>query len=119
MLFASPVLAAAPPPGEVQQAVVILGRTAADPDGKDIGRLIDVLVGEHGQPETAIIDFGGFLGVGSRKIAVQWSMLHFAPTDPKRPITLSLTQDQIKAAPKYRDVTKPTPVMVAPAAARQ
>ena len=94
--------AAAPPAGEVQhvpieQALAILGHTVADPEGKDIGRLVDVLVGDQGQPQAAVIDFGGFLGVGSRKIAVEWSALHFAPDDPKHPITLDLTQDQIKA----------------------
>ena len=81
----------------------------ADPDGKDIGRLVDVLVGQEGQPQAAVIDFGGFMGVGSRKIAVHWSALHFAPGDAKHPITLELTPDQIKAAPEYKDVAKPAP----------
>ena len=65
------------------------------------------------QPQAAVIDFGGFMGVGSRKIAVEWSALHFAPGDAKHPITLDLTQDQIKAAPEYKDVAKPAPVVVA------
>ena len=33
---------------------------------------------------AAIIDFGGFLGVGSRKIAVAWQALHFVPQAEKR-----------------------------------
>ena len=53
------------------------------------------------------------MGVGSRKIAVQWSALHFAPGDAKHPITLDMAQDQIKAAPEYKDVAKPAPVVVA------
>ena len=90
----------------------------ADPEGKEIGRLVDVLVGDQGQPQAAVIDFGGFMGVGNRKIAVEWSVLHFAPTDPKHPITLDLTQDQIKAAPEYKDVARPAPVVAAPEAPR-
>ena len=109
ILFALLLTAAASPTSEVQhvppdQALAILGHMVADPEGKDIGRLVDVLVGDQGQPQAAVIDFGGFLGVGNRKIAVEWSVLHFAPTDPKHPITLDLTQDQIKAAPEYKDV---------------
>jgi hypothetical protein len=57
------------------------------------------------------------MGVGSRKIAVQWSALHFSPGDAKHPITLDLTPDQIKAAPEYKDVAKPAPVVVAAPAA--
>ena len=56
------------------------------------------------------------MGVGNRKIAVQWNALHFAPGDPKRPTTLELTQDQIKAAPEYADVAKPAQVVIAPPA---
>jgi PRC-barrel domain len=108
--------------GEVQnvppdQALAILGHKVADPNGKDIGQLVDVLVGEDSQPQAAVIDFGGFMGVGSRKIAVQWSALHFSPGDAKHPITLDLTPDQIKAAPEYKDVAKPAPVVVAAPAA--
>jgi len=111
--------ATSPPPSNVQrvppeQALAILGHTVADPSGKIIGRLIDVLVGNDGEPQAAVIDFGGFMGMGSRKIAVQWSTLHFAPANTKQPITLDLTQDQIKAAPEYKDITKPAPVVVAP-----
>ena len=118
-LFALLLIAAAPPDSAVQrvphdQALAILGRTVADPEGKNIGRLIDVLVGPDGSPQAAVIDFGGFMGVGSRKIAVQWSALHFAPANAKQPIVLDLTQDQIKAVPEYKDVEKPAPVVVAP-----
>jgi hypothetical protein len=118
MLFAVALMAAAPPPSEVQhvppdQAIAILGHTVSDPDGKDVGRLVDVLVDDQGQPQAGVIDFGGFMGVGSRKIAVHWNVLHFAPGDAARPITLELTQDQIKAAPEYKDPAKPAPVVVA------
>jgi hypothetical protein len=60
-----------------------------------------------------MIDFGGFMGVGSRKIAVQWSVLHFAPARSEHQITLGLTPDQIKAAPEYKDVAKPAPMVTA------
>jgi hypothetical protein len=107
-----------PPAGDVQhvppeEALAILGHNVEDPDGKDIGRLVDVLVGQDGEPQAAVIDFGGFLGVGSRKIAVRWSALHFAPGDAKHPVTLELTPDQIKGAPEFKDIAKPAPVVVA------
>ena len=109
ILFALLLTAATSPTSEVQhvpltETLAILGHMVEDPEGKEIGRLVDVLVGDQGRPQAAVIDFGGFMGVGNRKIAVEWSVLHFAPTDPKHPITLDLTQDQIKAAPEYKDV---------------
>jgi len=47
------------------------------------------------------IDFGGFLGVGGRKIVVDWNALQF--DSDNGPISLALTRDQVKAAPEYRD----------------
>ena len=82
-----------------QQAVAILGLPVSEQDGKTVGRLVDVLIDAAGTPEAAVIDFGGFMGVGARKVAVHWSTLHFAPGDAKHPITLDLTPDQMKAAP--------------------
>jgi hypothetical protein len=41
---------------------------------EDMGRIVDVIVDRSGQVRAAVIDFGGFLGVGSRKIAVDWNM---------------------------------------------
>jgi PRC-barrel domain len=118
MLFALALTAAAPPPSDVQdvppeQAMAILGQNISGPEGKDIGRVVDVLVDGQGQPQAAVIDFGGFMGVGSRKIAVQWSVLHFAPASSEHQITLDLTQDQIKAAPEYKDVARAAPVVTA------
>jgi len=98
------------PPTEV---VAVLGVRVAGPDGKTMGRLVDVLVNEDGHPTAAVIDFGGFMGVGARKIAVRWDALHFAPGAVKAPITLDWTIDQIRAAPEYVSPAKPAPVVIA------
>ena len=53
---------------------------------------------------AAVIDFGGFLGVGSRKIAVDWNALSFDADGEKRDVvTIELTRDQVKTAPEYKD----------------
>lgn len=81
----------------------VLGKSVRDATGKEMGRVVNVIVDKNGQPRAAVIDFGGFLGVGSRKIAVDWSALRFAPGDKPDPITLDLTRDEVKAAPEYKD----------------
>jgi len=82
----------------------VLGREVRDPANEDMGRIVDVLVKHGGEVRAAIIDFGGFLGVGSRKIAVDWNVLHFPPPGKAEAyITLELTRDQVKAAPEYQD----------------
>jgi hypothetical protein len=91
----------------------ILGREVRSAADENMGRIVDVLVDRNGQVRAAIIDFGGFLGVGSRKIAVDWSALHFpAPAKPEPPIKLELNRDQVNAAPAYED-GKPVVVLSA------
>ncbi len=92
-------------------AEAILGRQVTDSQGRDIGRLVDVLVDETGLPQAAVIDFGGFLGVGNRRVAVHWSALRFNPAEGKHIIELDMTPDQIKSAPEYTNTNKPAPVV--------
>ena len=97
------------------QAFSILGKKVHGADGKDaLGSIIDVLIDDQGQPRAAIIDFGGFLGVGSRKIAVDWKLLKFQPADHAVPIVLDLDRSQIQAAPEYKDPTQPAEVVEQP-----
>jgi hypothetical protein len=82
----------------------ILGKAVRSKAGENIGRIIDVIVDRTGQTRAAVIDFGGFLGVGSRKIAVDWDALNFGSGSDKRDfVRLELTREQIKAAPEYKE----------------
>ena len=94
----------------------ILGREVRSAANEDMGRVVDVIVDRAGNVRAAVIDFGGFLGVGSRKIVVEWSALRFGGVSSKRDsITLELTKAQVSAAPEYKE---DAPVIVLGAAGR-
>jgi sporulation protein YlmC with PRC-barrel domain len=80
----------------------VLGKEVRSSAGEDMGRVVDVLVDQAGHVRAAVIDFGGFLGVGNRKVVVDWTALHFAPADQRDLISLDLTRNQIKLAPEYK-----------------
>jgi hypothetical protein len=79
----------------------ILGKEVRSTNGEQMGQIVNVIIDESGRPRAAIIDFGGFLGVGSRKIVVDWRAFQFNSDNGL--ISLALTRDQVKAAPEYRD----------------
>jgi hypothetical protein len=85
-----------------QEVSAILGKGVRSNAGEDMGRIIDVIVSRDGQIRAAIIDFGGFLGIGVRKIAVDWRALNFAPASKPGTITLDLTRNQVRLAPEYK-----------------
>jgi hypothetical protein len=94
----------------------ILGKEVLSAKGEDMGRIVDVLFDEKGEPHAAVIDFGGFLGMGTRKIAISWSALRFDLGEKKNVIALDLGREQLKAAPeyKYSESDKPIPVVAQP-----
>jgi hypothetical protein len=98
----------APPPSVTiigaQDAHGVLGREVRSTTDQDMGRIVDVIVDRAGMVRAAVIDFGGFLGVGSRKIVVDWDALHFGRIANKGDrITLDLTKEQVVAAPEYQE----------------
>lgn len=122
--------AAETPPGALINADVaelgssvmsILGKKVQGPKGEDLGRVVDVLADASGRVRVAVIDFGGFLGVGTRRIAVDWPLLRFNPTADDKPVLLSLSREKLQSAPEYKDSTHPKvlmlPVAASPAAA--
>lgn len=82
----------------------ILGREVRSAADENMGRIVDVIVDRDGWVRAAVIDFGGFLGVGSRKIVVDWRALRFgAIANKKDSISLELTKDQVSKAPEYKE----------------
>lgn len=101
----------------INDAAGVLGKRVLGAAGEDVGMVVDVLIDNVGKPSAVVVDFGGFLGVGSRKIAVDWALLQFRPGDERTPILLDVTAEAIRAAPEYRPSDKETKVVIAPPAA--
>ena len=100
----------APPPSVTvigaRDAHGILGREVRSASNENMGRIVDVIVDRGGQVRAAVIDFGGFLGVGSRKIVVDWRAMHFSRIANKGDtVTLELNKEQVTAAPEYKEDT--------------
>jgi len=97
-----------PPPSVTvigaSEAHGVLGRDVRSAADEDMGPIVDVIVDRTGTVRAAVIDFGGFLGVGSRKIVVDWNALHFGQIATKKDaISLELTKEQVMAAPEYKE----------------
>src|SRR5580700_2358025 len=93
---AAPTPAAPTPPAQPQatpevkvlpdhEVEGVLGKEVVSATNENMGRVVDVLVDHAGKVRAAVIDFGGFLGVGSRNIAVDWGALHFPPPGKPHP----------------------------------
>ena len=110
-----PISSAQQAPSQETPAVVVdgslaetlLGKPVQSATGENLGRIVDVIVDRTGMVRAAIIDFGGFLGVGTRKIAVDWRVLRFRPETGKSggmdKLIADLPRDQLRKAPIYKE----------------
>src|SRR5436190_4971847 len=86
---------------EAGQARSVLGIQVRTTTEEAMGRIIDLLADRDGKVVAAVIEFGGFLGIGTRKIAVEWSALRIE-TDKSPVAILDVTGEQLRVAPEYK-----------------
>jgi hypothetical protein len=89
----------------------ILGKKVQGADGEDLGRVVDVQADANGRVRLVILEFGGFLGVGNRRAAVDWGLLRFHPDDPDKPISLTVNAKVVQGTPEYRQASHPRALM--------
>jgi sporulation protein YlmC with PRC-barrel domain len=82
----------------------VIGTNVYGPDDQHIGVIGDLVLGEDGGAiDAIIIDFGGFLGIGTKEVAVGFEDLQFYANDAgdNRSLVLNVTREQMEAAPAF------------------
>lgn len=85
-------------PGD-KRASEIIGATVKNTTGDDIGRVEDLIVSGKNNVATAVVGVGGVLGLGAKRIGIDYGDLEVSPDG--RTAYLDLTQAQIDAAPAF------------------
>jgi sporulation protein YlmC with PRC-barrel domain len=75
----------------------VIGKDVYGSNGNQVGEINNLLVGADGRVHAAVVEFGGFLGIGENKVAVPWDQLNITQDR----ITTNMTEDQVKAAPHW------------------
>lgn len=73
-----------------------------DESSNKIGEVSDVLIGPNGQVSALIIGVGGFLGVGQKDVAVNFSDVKQSKQGNKTVLSIDTTKDALKAAPGFK-----------------
>jgi len=118
-LITSQATAAAPP--EPVAGKVVLGVTVAEADlvatgwrvskllkaevrndkAEKIGKIDDILVSSDGTLSVAIVDVGGFLGIGAHKVAIPVHQLVLSP-NPTKIMLPGASKEALKSVPEFR-----------------
>ncbi|MFD2057615.1 PRC-barrel domain-containing protein [Mesorhizobium calcicola] len=70
-------------------------------DAEDIGKVSDVVFDKEGQAKSVVIGVGGFLGVGAKNVAFDYSKLQWAEKDGDRWLVAPTTKDELTAQPEF------------------
>src|SRR5882724_1229947 len=79
----------------------LLGTKVRNANKESIGKVDDVYLDKDAKVTVVVISVGGFLGVGSKDVAVKWSDLTIGQDDTSVMVTTSLTKDALTALPDY------------------
>ncbi|WP_395449729.1 PRC-barrel domain-containing protein [Aminobacter sp. UC22_36] len=84
------------------RAEELMGTTVYGADDTNIGEIGDILMTADGKIDAYVIDVGGFLGVGEKKVAVGSDNLAFmADADGKKYLYTTFTKQQLEGQPAY------------------
>lgn len=87
--------------GPMIAAAKVAGTLVYGPDGEEIGRVVDVMIRKRsGQVAYAVIEFGGFLGIGTRQYALPWHVLTY-DTRLEGYVVPNLTRHRLEQAPVH------------------
>lgn len=88
----------------------LIGTRVVGPDQQQIAEVGDLVLTEDGQVDAVLVDFGGFLGIGEKRVAVGMDNLEFlVDANGNRYVFLqNITREQLEAAPAYDQATYAT-----------
>ncbi|MGV2979794.1 PRC-barrel domain-containing protein [Camelimonas sp. ID_303_24] len=89
--------------GSQWMASKLIGSTVVGADDKAVGAITDLVLGQTGATEGAVIGVGGFLGVGEKKVAVPFGKLEVVRGEDGKvdKIRVALSRDELEKAPTF------------------
>ena len=82
-------------------ASALIGAKVHNAAQETIGKIDDFYLDKDGALKTVVISVGGFLGVGSKEVAVKWSDITFGRDGKSVMLTTTLTKEALNAMPDY------------------
>jgi sporulation protein YlmC with PRC-barrel domain len=78
----------------------LVGKNVLGADGQDAGEIRNLLIDRAGNVRGAVVEWGGFLGIGERQAVVPIERIQLATGTNER-ARLSMTREQLEALPRY------------------
>ncbi len=82
-----------------QRSSTIVGMSVKNPDGTNVGKIQELVIGEDGTVKYAILAHGGLLGIGDKLVPIPWKALK--RSDDNKFLIVNITKDTLAKAPNF------------------
>jgi sporulation protein YlmC with PRC-barrel domain len=82
-----------------------IGTPVTSKDGQPLGKITNLVFGQEGRIELAVIGIGGFLGIGEKEVAVPFDAVKSGEVNNKQVFIIDATKEELKAAPAYKTLS--------------
>ena len=79
-----------------------IGTNVRNQNNEIVGKVEDVYIDDRGAIKTVVVSVGGFLGMGTKDVAVRWSDIGRSRDGKSLELTTNWTKDSLKAMPEYK-----------------
>ena len=79
-----------------------IGTNVRNQSNEIVGKVEDVYIDDRGAIKTVVVSVGGFLGMGTKDVAVRWSDIGRSRDGKSLVLTTNWTRDSLKAMPEYK-----------------
>jgi len=79
----------------------LIGLDVQSPEDKKVGDIGEVVLDKDGKVEGVVVDVGGFLGIATHPVLLDWKDVTLASQDGKDRAIVNLTKEKLEQMPAY------------------
>jgi sporulation protein YlmC with PRC-barrel domain len=79
----------------------LIGLDVQSPEDQKVGDIGEVVLDKEGQVEGVVVDVGGFLGIATHPVLLDWQDVTLASQDGKDRAVVNLTKEKLEQMPAY------------------
>jgi sporulation protein YlmC with PRC-barrel domain len=79
----------------------LIGLDVQSPEDKKVGDIGEVVLDKSGEVQGVVVDVGGFLGIATHPVLLEWKDVTLASQDGKDRAVVNLTKEKLEQMPTY------------------
>lgn len=81
----------------------LIGLTVKNAEGESVGEINDIVLSQDGNAKAALVGVGGFLGLGAKNVAIEFSELDLTRDENNNMVaTIAMSAESLQAMPAYK-----------------